>query len=142
MAELIPQNATIEVRMVPTIDLASFTTMKASASNLQRLEVAKGLVEALHSFGFTKVVGHGPTKDQIAEALEWSQKLFDLSYEDKIKAPHPPENLPYRDYLGIGKEKVYWHEDLTPGLHTCLDAGHELRKISDFKFQYLPSLMF
>lgn len=88
------------------------------------MDAAKALVQALHGFGFTKIVGHGLSLEEINEALAWAKKLFKLPYEEKLKAPHPPESMPHRGYSAIGKEKVYdfGNED-----------GREQRKISDFK---------
>lgn len=100
----------------------------------QRVTSAKVLVEALHSFGFAKVTGHGLSHTEVSEALGWVQKLFALPYDEKMKAPHPAGPMPHRGYSGIGKEKVYSQEDIDS--HTGNndgDTGHELRKISDFK---------
>ncbi|EMR70866.1 putative thymine dioxygenase protein [Eutypa lata UCREL1] len=98
----------------------------------ERLKAGRALVEALHSFGFVKVVGHGLSTQEIGEALGWTKKLFDLPYEDKMRAPHPPGPMPHRGYSGIGKEKVYSKDDLEANSAEG-DVGKVLRKISDFK---------
>ncbi len=98
----------------------------------ERLKAGQALVEALHDFGFVKVIGHGLSKQEIGEALGWTKKLFDLSYDDKMKAPHPPGPIPHRGYSGISKEKVYSKDDVAAH-GTNGDVGKVLRKISDFK---------
>lgn len=34
-----------------------------------------------------------------------SKRLFDLSLEDKMKAPHPEGMTPHRGYSGFGRER-------------------------------------
>ena len=34
-----------------------------------------------------------------------SKRLFDLSLEDKMKAPHPEGMTPHRGYSGLGREQ-------------------------------------
>ena len=98
----------------------------------ERLGAGKFLVESLHSFGFVNITGHGLSKQEIDEALGWTKRLFDLPYEEKMKAPHPAGSMPHRGYSAIGKEKLYSHADVAA--HGADgDFGKELRKISDFK---------
>lgn len=118
--------------MVPTVNISAFTT--ESATYAQRTDAAKALVEALHSFGFTKVIGHGLSKEEIDEALDWAKRLFDLPYEDKMKAPHPEARMPHRGYSGVGQEKVYSQDEIAKhGGNDGENAGESLRKITDFK---------
>lgn len=120
-------------RITETVDLSPFFTEAGRAPpDSARIEAGKALVEALHSFGFVKVVGHGLSKQEIDEALGWTKKLFDLPYEDKMKAPHPPGPMPHRGYSGLGKEKVYSKDDVE-ATSSDSDVGKVLRKISDFK---------
>lgn len=123
-----------EARSIPTVDVSPFFSQDPTTLNTQSLTSAKLLVEAFHSFGFAKVTGHGLGDHEISEALGWVQKLFDLPYDEKMEAPHPPGPMPHRGYSGIGAEKVYSQEDVEA--HTRngkADVSQVLRKISDFK---------
>lgn len=119
-------------RKIPTLDISPFFTQDAPDD--ERFRSAKLFVEALHDFGFAKVTGHGLSTDEVAEALDWVQKLFGLPYDEKMKAPHPPGPMPHRGYSGIGKEKVYSQEDIdTHAASDQVDVNQQLRKISDYK---------
>jgi isopenicillin N synthase-like dioxygenase len=121
-------------RTIPTVDLTPFTTNAEPPSLLdsQRLKAGKALVETLHDFGFVKVTGHGFSKREIDEALDWTKKLFDLPEEDKMKAPHPAGGMPHRGYSSIGKEKIYSEADAkVPGSDD--NVSQESRNISDYK---------
>ncbi len=121
---------------IATVDLAAFSD-NASYSDSERLRAGQALVDACHSLGFVKVTGHGLTKHEIEEALGWTKRLFDLPYQEKMKAPHPPGPVPHRGYSGLGLEKVYSPDDVqTVQAHSGGDVGVELRKISDFKVRY------
>ncbi|KAK7735512.1 hypothetical protein SLS53_007425, partial [Cytospora paraplurivora] len=123
-----------EARSILTVDVSPFFSQDPTISTSQRLASAKLLVEALHSFGFAKVIGHGLGTHEISEALGWVQKIFNLPYDEKMKAPHPPGPMPHRGYSGIGEEKVYSQEDIEAHVRNGKgDISRELRKISDFK---------
>lgn len=139
MAQPSPQTDT-EALSIPTVDVSPFFSQHTTTSDTQRLTSAKLLVEALHSFGFAKVTGHGLGTHEVSEALGWVQKLFDLPYDEKMKAPHPPSPMPHRGYSGIGEEKVYSREDVeTHVRHGKADISQELRKISGFKVRVTSS---
>lgn len=126
----------MHARGIQTVDLSAFTAdPSASSSNSEeeRLQAAKALVAALHDLGFVKVVGHGLSQDEVRKALAWTQKLFSLPYDDKMKAPHPPGPMPHRGYSGTGKEKVYSKEDVELLKNGNGDVSKGLRKISDYK---------
>ncbi|KAK6064325.1 hypothetical protein SCUP515_11854 [Seiridium cupressi] len=121
---------------IANVDLSPFTAPAENPStHSQRLKAGQDLVEALHRLGFAKVTGHGLSRDEINEALEWTKRLFDLPEHDKVKAPHPPGPMPHRGYSGIGKEKVYSKDEVES--HTGDEnVSRTLRKISDFKESY------
>ncbi|KAI0803806.1 oxidoreductase-like protein [Xylaria sp. FL0064] len=122
--------------MIATVDLSPFTDdSNRPHADPDQVQAGRALVAALHNLGFAQVTGHGLSQVEINEALNWTKTLFDLPYEDKMKAPHPPGPIPHRGYSGIGKEKVYSQDDVTAnGGET--DIGKNLRKISDFKESY------
>ena len=120
-------------RVIETVDLSHFDTRNGHRHlESERLRAGKFLVESLHSFGFVNITGHGLSEQEMEEALAWTKRLFDLPYEEKMKAPHPAGSMPHRGYSGIGKEKIYSHADI-PAYGTDGDLGQDLRKISDFK---------
>jgi len=112
---------------------ASEESEKSATDTAQeRFAAGRALVEACHDLGFVIVKGHGLSNQEIGDAFPWTKRLFDLTVEEKMKAPHPPGNMPHRGYSGIGKEKVYTPDDL--GRHMGeANVGQQLRKISDFK---------
>ena len=74
---------------IPIVDLSAFL----SNDDKQRSKVAKELTEACHKLGFVYITGHGVSPELLDDAFQWSRKLFDLSHEDKMKAPHPQAQL-------------------------------------------------
>lgn len=61
----------------------------------EKKKVAGDLVEACRLVGFVYIINHGVAPDLLDEAFGWSKKLFDLSEEKKMLAPHPPGEHPY-----------------------------------------------
>lgn len=122
---------------IQTVDLSPFTVKDGDdpANHSKRLTAARNLVDACHRLGFVKITGHGLTDSEVDEALRWTKRLFDLPVSEKMKAPHPPGNLPHRGYSGIGKEKVYHHDDLKD-LAQDGNIAQQLRKVSDLKESY------
>ncbi|KAM7200766.1 Clavaminate synthase-like protein [Rhypophila sp. PSN 637] len=130
---------------VQTVDLSAFNTFNGDVFTFgrERVQAAKDLVEACHAQGLVKIRGHGLTKAETDEAFTWLKRLFDLPEPEKLKAPHPPANMPHRGYSGIGLEKVYSIEDLPEdGAGSDETTRHrskvsqELRKTADFKESY------
>ncbi|KAI9711038.1 MAG: hypothetical protein M1820_002476 [Bogoriella megaspora] len=115
-----------------TIDISLFTSVHDISG---REDAAKSLVEACHELGFVNIVGHGLPPEAIKEAFVWTQRLFDLSLEDKMKAPHPATQTPHRGYSGIGKEKVYSQKEASEA-DNRIDPRDSLRKIEDYKESY------
>ena len=94
---------------VPVIDLSSF---EEGGSQTERQRAAEHLVSVCRKLGFASIVGHGVSQHILDEAFKMVKILFDLSFEDKIKAPHPAEPFPHRGYSKPGQEKAYSEEDL------------------------------
>ncbi|OTA57163.1 Clavaminate synthase-like protein [Hypoxylon sp. EC38] len=126
----------VGAKTIATVDVSPFTTEARRLPDSERLKAGQALVAALHDLGFVKVTGHGISKDEVHEAFAWTKKLFDLPYEDKMKAPHPDGPMPHRGYSGIGKEKVYSQADVKNHDSVGNNVARELRKISDFKESY------
>lgn len=88
---------------IPVVDLSSFTSSTDTASQ-QR--TAQQLREILPLNGSVGISGHGVSPDLLAKAFATSKELFDLPYEDKMKAPHPDGPTPHRGYSGTGRERA------------------------------------
>jgi isopenicillin N synthase-like dioxygenase len=117
----------IGVLSVPVVDLSPFTSRGDLES---RKRAAKDLAEKGQINGCVGISGHGVPTDELNEAFTVAKKLFDLPYEDKMKAPHPDALVPHRGYSGIGREKV--------AAKTALETDEEEQKdaylqASDYK---------
>lgn len=128
-----PSNPHPKTATIPTIDLTPFTQPSSSlpSTAANRYAAGQDLVSALHTLGFVKITGHGVSTEEIQHALSWAKKLFDLPYDEKMKAPHPAGPMPHRGYSGLGLEKVY--NAVKVGGDGDENVGKELRKVSDFK---------
>jgi isopenicillin N synthase-like dioxygenase len=87
---------------VPLVDLSPFT----SGGDLEsRKRAAKDLAEKGSINGSVGISGHGLSPATLKDAFGIAKKLFDLPYEEKMKAPHPDGWFPHRGFSGIGREK-------------------------------------
>lgn len=87
---------------VPIVDLSPFTS---SGDSNSRAQAAQDLSQKVRINGCVGIIGHGISPDMLAEAFQVNKKLFDLPYEEKMKAPHPDSAVPHRGYSGTGREK-------------------------------------
>ena len=78
---------------IPIIDLSAFG---AECNTKSRSESARALYKACHDLGFVQIVGHGVEPELLQGAFDWSKRLFSLSHDDKMKAPHPDGPVPHR----------------------------------------------
>ncbi|KAL9118042.1 MAG: hypothetical protein Q9187_005415 [Circinaria calcarea] len=113
---------------IPIVDLSAFL----SNDDKQRQKIAQDLTEACHNLGFVYITGHGVSPELLDDAFQWSRKLFDLSHEDKMKAPHPPGPTPHRGYSHPGLEKVYSKQEASSDV-VNKSQGSSLREVMDFK---------
>lgn len=119
---------------IPVVDLSPFS----SSTNAEyRKKAAQDFTDACRRLGFVTVVGHGVSSKRLAEASSWSKKLFDLPFEDKTRAPHPPSNMPHRGYSSPGLEKVYSKAEREQDEATK-SSGKLLEKVKDFKARIPP----
>ncbi|KAI1349055.1 hypothetical protein F5Y01DRAFT_192925 [Xylaria sp. FL0043] len=109
---------------IPVVDLGPWysdnssssspsSSSSASASGLgldvatdRKRIIAAELVEACRAVGFVYVVNHGMPEDLVDEAFAWTRRLFGLSCEEKMLAPHPSGTSVHRGYSWPGLEKV------------------------------------
>ena len=78
---------------IPIVDLSAFGTEGNPES---RLESSQALYKTCHDLGFVQILGHGVSPELLQEAFDWSKKLFSLSHDEKMKAPHPDGPMPHR----------------------------------------------
>ncbi|KAI2470934.1 thymine dioxygenase [Annulohypoxylon bovei var. microspora] len=113
---------------IPVVDFVVWS--EGSVDDKKR--IAQELTDACRRVGFVYIVNHGVPNDLLEEAFSWSKKLFDLSQEKKMLAPHPPGPNVHRGYSWPGLEKV--SQDIIKDGDDAKEA--ENRKISDVKESY------
>ncbi|KAL1868182.1 hypothetical protein Plec18167_008373 [Paecilomyces lecythidis] len=87
---------------IPTVDFSAWRESNREA----RLRLAQDLVRACKDVGFVYIINHGLDESLLDDAFSWSKKLFSLSQEDKMRAPHPEGWAVHRGYSWPGLEKV------------------------------------
>ena len=116
---------------VPTVDFSPFIH---SGTDLERRQkTARELAECCRRNGWVGITGHGVSGDLVVRAFDMSRRLFDLSREDKMKAPHPEGMTPHRGYSGLGREQG--------GAKGALDTDrrvlkHEVPSSADYKVRF------
>ncbi len=114
----------------PSIPVVDFAGWSPDSSIEQKKEIAHKLIEACQNVGFVYIINHHVSPERLAQAFEWSKKLFDLKLEQKMLAPHPSGFNVHRGYSWPGLEKVsnaMGNEDNTA------DLTENLRQVSDIK---------
>ena len=117
---------TAETSSVPIVDFAGWD---AKATPEQRRNTAKQLTEACRNVGFVYIINHNVGSEKLAQAFDWSKKLFDLPMEQKMLAPHPSGFTVHRGYSQPGLEKV----SNAMGDEDDAELTKKLRQISDVK---------
>ncbi|EER28065.1 hypothetical protein D8B26_006723 [Coccidioides posadasii str. Silveira] len=114
---------------IPVVDFANW---KPGSSREERMKVAQEIVSACRDVGFVYIVNHGMAPEKVAEAFAWSEKFFNLSSDEKQKAPHPSGASVHRGYSSPGLEKVSqaMSDKEDPEL------AKRLREITDYKESY------
>ena len=86
--------------------MVDFSPFIHSGTDLERRQkTARELAECCHRKGCVGITGHGVSVELLERAFDMSKRLFDLSLEDKMKAPHPEGMTPHRGYSGLGREQ-------------------------------------
>lgn len=117
---------------IPIIDLTLF--LKQDSTTELRLETAQELVSACRNVGFVYIKNHGIPQSQLEQAFAFSKAFYDLSTEQKMKAPHPPGWSIHRGYSWPGLEKVSG----TLSDVDDEDVIKQLRETQDYKVCRLP----
>lgn len=113
----------------PSIPVVDFSAWRQTTDKEARLKVANDIVEASRQIGVVYIINHAVPDTELNEAFEWSRKFFDLSPEDKLKAPHPEGWAVHRGYSWPGLEKV--SQAMSEGNDE--ERVKKLREITDFK---------
>ena len=114
---------------IPTID---FSHWDSAVSDKEKQKVANDLIETCRTVGFVYITGHRVAAEKLADAFNWSRRLFDLDREQKLLAPHPDGHKVHRGYSWPGLEKV----SNTMGDEVDADLPKNLWAVSDVKESY------
>lgn len=121
---------TAEASSIPIVDFAGWSP---KASKEDRSLIATRLTEACRNVGFVYITNHSISPGKLAEAFNWSERLFDLKLEQKMLAPHPSGYAVHRGYSWPGLEKV------SNAMGDEVDAEEvkkNLRQVTDVKESY------
>ena len=109
---------------IPVVDFAKWSNANDST---ERLSLAQSLVSACQRVGFVYIVNHGLHQKLLDDTFDTSKRLFALSHEDKMRAPHPDGPAVHRGYSYPGLEKVSQYAGGEK------EVGEQLREIADCK---------
>ena len=112
---------------IPVVDFADWTS---DSSLKQKRAIAQKLIEACRTVGFVYITNHHLPSERLAQAFQWSKKLFDLKLEQKMLAPHPSGFTVHRGYSWPGLEKV---SNAMGDEDDKAELTKNLRQVSDVK---------
>ncbi len=111
------------------IPIVDFTSWTSSGNAEDRQKTAEELVDACRRVGFVYIVNHGVSPEFLQEAFSWTKKLFSLTDEEKLQAPHPDSFQVHRGYSWPGLEKV----SQVMSADDDSDIASKLRQVTDCK---------
>ncbi len=114
---------------IPIVDFSRWHT----SSKASRLAVARDLTDACRRVGFVYIVNHGLSQESLNKAFDTAKRLFALSHDEKMLAPHPPGPEVHRGYSYPGLEKV---SQVLGGNADDDEVQGKLREIKDCKESY------
>lgn len=79
-----PANAGMQRRALTELPLIDVSPFIDGGSSKQRQTVARRIREACVDIGFFYIEGHGFTKSEIDEMLEWGRRFFELPLDQKM----------------------------------------------------------
>lgn len=115
---------------IPVVDFAEWELATAE----EKSHIAARLIDACKTVGFVYIINHKIPAKTLAEAFEWSKKLFNLTHDDKMLAPHPNGSAVHRGYSWPGLEKV----SNAVGDENDPELVAKLRQVSDVKVSRFP----
>ena len=113
-----------------TIPVVDFSKWNSSANKEEQFAVANELVDACRKVGFVYIINHGLPQELLDGTFDTAKRLFGLSHEQKMLAPHPDGPEVHRGYSYPGLEKVSQYMDGDERV------GQELRQVRDCKESY------
>ncbi len=116
---------------IPILDFSLWSSPQSSTTTKQRL--ATDLVAAFQHSGFVYLTNHGLAQPSLSTAFATSKRLFDLTHEKKMLAPHPPGPEVHRGYSWPGLEKVSQHLGTGDDKDGDRKVAERLREVSDCK---------
>ena len=120
----------------PSIPVVDFRGWTSNAPLEQRKATAHQLIEACQNVGFVYITNHPLPPHRLAQAFEWSEKLFNLKLQHKMLAPHPSGFAVHRGYSWPGLEKV---SNARGNEDDATELAQDLRQITDVKVR--PKMM-
>ena len=114
----------------PSIPVVDFADWSSNAPFKQKRAIAEKLIEACQTVGFVYITNHHLSSERLAQAFQWSKKLFDLKLEQKMLAPHPSGFAVHRGYSWPGLEKV---SNAMGDEDDIAELTKKLREVSDVK---------
>lgn len=115
---------------IPIIDFAKWPSTN---DQVERLSLAKSIVSACQQVGFVYIINHGMNPQLLDNAFETTKRLFALSHEAKMQAPHPDGPAVHRGYSYPGLEKVSQYAGGEQ------EVGEQLREVTDCKERAMRS---
>ena len=89
---------------VPIIDFSKWIKAK---NDKERMKVAKELVDGCRSIGFVYIINHNfPEELLLNDVFTHTEQLFNLTYDEKMQATHPPGTAVHRGYTEPNRVKI------------------------------------
>jgi isopenicillin N synthase-like dioxygenase len=121
---------TKHTKMSSHIPIIDFAKWPSTNDQVERLSLAKSIVSACQQVGFVYIINHGMNPQLLDNAFETTKRLFALSHEAKMQAPHPDGPAVHRGYSYPGLEKVSQYAGGEQ------EVGEQLREVTDCKESY------
>ena len=118
-----------------TIPIVDFSNWRSANNPDSRLQIAREITSACKTVGFVYIANHAIPSERLDEAFAWSKKFFDLSEEEKSKAPQPAGTSIIRGYSKPGLEKI----SQVICEERDLEVERKLREVTDCKVILMSS---
>jgi isopenicillin N synthase-like dioxygenase len=93
---------TIQTSEIPIIDFEGFgdgsgqVRCSPAALTQRAKEIGEQFYAACRDVGFAYLVNTGVPQEEVDAIFSWSRKFFELPYDVKMTAPHPPRGDQHR----------------------------------------------
>lgn len=89
----------------PTIPIIDFEKWYNATNDAERKAVAKDMIQGCRQIGFVYIINHGVPEAFLDEAFTMSARFYNLPYDQKMLAAHPPGTAVHRGYTEPGRTK-------------------------------------